>query len=113
MKKMLIVLALLAIVGCVPTQAQVKAPVVTQPTLTLDEVGVILMEADKQLTEKNCTAKYLNENKAYIWARCPDGYKVISLAPLVKAVQQQKQAQEGVKPSPQSTKPEKQGKDTK
>ena len=104
MKKLLTLIALLAIImtGCVIAQAQKPAPLPETvqpegPILTKSDVANILNIAITDIEKQGCTAEFNWQNPALIWCRCRDRdgkqtIKTYDLEPLIKQYLEQKEA---------------------
>ena len=72
-------------------EQQVGEPVAALPPLTEADVSKILQFAHEELAKQGCTPMFLNEERAYIRARCEDGsYRLLRLGELIQQVREVK-----------------------
>lgn len=95
-----------------PGQVESKA-VAPAPGLSLRDIAIILKTADDSLRAQGCEPVFLNEDRAYIWARCQDGeYKLVQLGELIKQVREAK-AGAGAKAEGVESRPKAEGVESK
>jgi len=106
MKKLIIIfLAIMFLMGCVTTQAQMEKAVTPAPKLTGVEIAAILNTAIMDIEKQNCQAQFLMEDGDFIWVRCFDEQnnptmKVYGLKTLVEGYLKQKAEKEKNDQSP-------------
>ena len=75
----------------VVAEQQVGEVVAALPPLTEADVSKILQFAHEELAKQGCVPMFLNEERAYIRARCEDGsYRLLQLGELIQQVREVK-----------------------